>query len=284
MLALLWHGRGIGWVQGHILATASVSRPIDVLGCGAVRVVEANAEDVAAFAPTLIVNCAFPTRNRVDDLGMSDYLWLARRLTEELLDWAALPSVDRVVTLSSGASVPSDKFPRDLERNPYGVLKAEEGEALLSLAQRRGISAQVCRVWAVSGPHVQHPANYALSNFILQARDSGQILVRSSVPVIRTYAGADDVLALSLASLEAGSGLFDTGGATVEVGEVAREVATQFGQVRVSRENYDPQAQPDDYRATSADWERLCREHGLTPADLTEQVRATIAGAAAWTT
>ena len=93
--------------------------------------------------------------------------------------------------------------------------------------EARNIAAQVCRVWSVSGPHVQHPSNYALSDFILQAQDTGRVLVSSPSRVIRSYASVDDVLALALASLSGGSGQFDTGGAVIEVGDLAHEVAHQ---------------------------------------------------------
>lgn len=283
MLALLWHAFGREWVERHVLASASVSRQLEVLGCGRVEVREVQTPTVEAFAPTLLVNCAFPTKNRVSEMGIQAYLRTARGLTKSLLAWAALPSVERVITMSSGAAVPSPRFPADIAINPYGVLKAQEEAALLQLAKAAGIAAQVCRVWAVSGPQVQHPANYALSDFILQALDTRRIVVRSTRPVLRSYASVDDVLALAMASLTGPSTLFDTGGSMLEVGDLASEVAGQCGGVPVVRKGYDPMATPDDYRADTSDWDRMCNEQSFTPAGLEEQVSAAIAGAAAWT-
>jgi nucleoside-diphosphate-sugar epimerase len=228
-VALLWHAFGEEWVRRHVLATASATRAIDVLGCGRFEVRLVDPAEVADFAPTLIVNCAFPTRDRVAGMGLEPYVDLARRLTRSFLEYSELPSVQRVVTFSSGAAVPSSTYPAHLQMNPYGVLKAQEERDTLELAQRSGINAQVCRVWAVSGPHVQHPRNYAFSQFITQARENGRIQVSADRPVIRAYASVDDALALTLAAVASGSGLFDTGGQRIELGELAAQVATVLG-------------------------------------------------------
>ena len=230
-VALLWHAFGDEWVRRQVLATASATRAIDVLGCGRHEVRLVDPVEVADFAPTLIINCAFPTRDRVAGMGLGPYVALARTLTRSFLEYSELPSVQRVVTFSSGAAVPSSAYPADLEVNPYGVLKAHEERETLGLAQRTGINARVCRVWAVSGPHVQHPRNYAFSQFIVQAREAGRIRVAADRPVIRAYSSVDDALAVTLAAVSTGSGLFDTGGQRIELGELATQVATVLGGV-----------------------------------------------------
>ena len=277
-LALLWYTFGPDWVHGHVLATASVTRTIEVLGCGRMEVRQVDNEDVRLFSPSLIINCAFPTRNRVSELGLDNYLRLARDLMGQLLAWSELPSVQKVVTLSSGAAVPSEKFPSDVELNPYGVLKAQEEKDLLELAAQTQIHAQVCRVWAISGPHVQHPGNYAFSEFIGQARSTGRIVVSAERPVIRAYASADDVVALSLSEVLHGSGLFDSSGESIEVGALASEIAERMGTVTVLRERFDPRTPADDYRGSPLAWQRCCSARDYRPAGLVEQIHASMAG------
>jgi nucleoside-diphosphate-sugar epimerase len=281
-LALLWHAFGDEWVRRQVLATASATRAIDILGCGRYEVRLVDPVEVADFAPTLIINCAFPTRDRVAGMGLGPYVALARRLTRTFLEYSELPSVQRVVTFSSGAAVPSSTYPADLDVNPYGVLKAHEERATLGLAQRAGINARVCRVWAVSGPHVQHPRNYAFSQFMVQAREAGRIRVAADRPVIRAYASVDDALAVTLAAVSTGSGLFDTGGQRIELGDLATQIATVLGGVPVERTTLDPTVLADDYRAQGAAWQRICQDLDLAPAPLTEQIVATAAAVRYW--
>lgn len=281
-IALLTHAHSADWVRENCLLAASSQRVIDVLGSGCFEVRRADTSTVEAFAPRLILNCAFPTRDRVEDLGFDAYVSLARRLSEELLDWSCLESVERVVTMSSGASVPSEKFPADLAENPYGTLKSAEAVALLDLASTRDLNAQVCRVWAVSGPHVQHPRSYALSDFILQARLQQRIVVRAAVPVIRAYASVDDILAIALAEVVRTSGLFDVGGEVVEVGDLAEAVAEEFTGVGVSRPEFDALAPADRYCSSGVDWEEACLRWGYEAAGLKEQILSTVPAAGRW--
>jgi nucleoside-diphosphate-sugar epimerase len=238
-------------------------------------------EAIRTFNPTVVINTAFPTRDRVVALGLGKYLETAQSLTGRLLAYAQLPVVSGVVTFSSGAAVPSEKFPADLHRNPYGVLKAREEQALLELAAVGNFNAQVCRVWAVSGPHVQNPQGYAIADFIGQAQRTGWIDVRSKCPVIRSYASVDDVVALTVARLRTGSGLFDSHGADVEIGELAHTVVGVLGGAGVRRPRFDPDAAADDYRGPSVQWERSCRSLGYHPATLVEQLKAMSQGLAA---
>ena len=281
MLALLAHAHGPGWVGTHVLATAGSSRLIDVLGVGPVEVVRAQPEQVAAFAPTLIVNCAFPTRDRVAELGRQRYVALGRGLTRQFLGYLGLPSVERAVTLSSGAAVPSERFPDDVRRNPYGVLKAEEERATLRLARKTGRIAVVCRVWAVSGPHVQRPENYALSGMALEGLRSGTVTVRARGTVLRSYVSVEDALAVSSALCTRRSSLLDTGGVVAEVGEVAHAVAECLAGARVQRPERDPDTPADIYLGDTAAWDGLGTSLGLGERTLVEQVRDTLAGLAA---
>jgi nucleoside-diphosphate-sugar epimerase len=97
-LALLEAAFGRSWVDEHVLAVGSRSGTIDVLGVGQVDVVRYDLAVIAGFRPTLVVNCAFPTRDRVVTLGVDQYAATARDLTRRLLAVAALPTVGHLVT------------------------------------------------------------------------------------------------------------------------------------------------------------------------------------------
>jgi nucleoside-diphosphate-sugar epimerase len=155
------------------MLVASTAREFRV-GMVPVRSVEWDLDRVRGFAPTVVIDCAFLTRDLVGTMPLEDYLARNRQLTERMLQAAALESTRRVVTVSSGAAVfPVDALSQPIDVNPYGHLKREAEEALGSLATDRGVSAVVARAWSVSGSLVQKPRSYALSDMILQAAAGG---------------------------------------------------------------------------------------------------------------
>jgi nucleoside-diphosphate-sugar epimerase len=275
-LSLLWHAHGPDWVRSNVLATASSSRRIDLLDAGTVPVRFAPLDAVADFAPSLVINCAFLTRDKVALLGARTYRMRAEALTNDLLSVMGLPSVRRVITFSSGAAVPSTGFPADISANPYGVLKAREERLVREQALALRKDAVVARVWAVSGRHIQRPEAYAISDFVLQALRVGCIEVHAATPVIRAYALVDDVIALAVAEVTAGSSLFDSNGVPVEVGDLALRVARHLG-ATVHRPAFDPSATEDRYCPGNDSWSRVIAAHGFQPATLDEQLGEVLA-------
>ena len=133
---------------------------------------------VRRFEPDAVVNCAFITRERVDQLGYQRYVAENVTLTSHFLQSLALPSVEAAVTVSSGAALlPAGSHP-DAGENPYGHLKWVEEVLSCDVASTHGVSLVVCRAWSVSGPFVTRPADYAFSDLITQAA-SGRIVIRA---------------------------------------------------------------------------------------------------------
>ena len=86
------------------------------------------------FDPTIVVNFAFLTSERVPLEGIERYVATNELLTSRLLEAAELPRVHAVMTASSGAA---KALPLSMESNPYGVLKLREENALMSVASHR---------------------------------------------------------------------------------------------------------------------------------------------------
>ena len=259
------------------LALASRPRTIRVAG----RDIECEAWDdrlVAEFAPTVIVDCAFLTRDRVSDMPLADYIAANRTLTERLLSATRLPEVRLALTVSSGAAVyPTDALAGPVEANPYGYLKREAEESLSRVAANCGVAAVVARAWSISGAHVQKPQGYALGSMILAA-SRGRIHVMAKGQVYRRYVLAEELLALGIAEGSVGDATIDSGGDLVEMGELARRVAAVVRpDAVITREACDGR-DPDRYHSDGIDWERRCRAWGLASADLDNQIANTAVG------
>lgn len=276
-----WLGRtaldllaGLGF---PILALASRARPISVGGVH-IDCRVWDAELVADFAPTIVLDCAFLTRDRVSDMPLREYVEVNRDLTERLVYAAQLPSVRLALTVSSGAAVyPYDALDGPLEANPYGYLKREAEHRLAIAMESCGTASVVARAWSISGAHVQKPHGYALGSMILGAQ-AGEIRIMARRPVFRRYVLAEELLALGLAEGSAGSSTIDSGGELVEMAELAERVAAVVRpDAHITRGQVDP-TDADRYHSDGTVWENLCAKWGLASASLADQIEITARG------
>lgn len=217
------------------------------------------------FAPTVIMNFAFLTRERVAQEGVESFTRINEELTDRFLALAQLPSVRSCVTVSSGAAV-TESY------EPYGRLKAaEEAQVLALVSDERAVV--VVRAYAVSGGYVRRPRDYAFSDFILQAPD-GLVRVRADRPFLRRYCAVPDVLMVAMRSVGRGrSGVFESGGDLVEMGDLARRVVALVNpRAQVERAVLVSDV-PNAYHSDNQQWHEWCRAAGVTPRTLDEQIR-----------
>ena len=236
-------------------------------------------ETIERFEPTLVVNCAFLTRERVEQIGYERYVAENTELTSRFLRTFSLPSVRAAVTVSSGAAVESLPDLPDIERNPYGHLKRKEEILSREAAAEQDVALALCRAWSVSGPLVQRPRDYAFSDLILQATE-GRIRIRASHEVWRRYVGVDDLLAVCASlAVDGWTGEVDSGGELVEIGEFAERVVAELRPgTQIERARLDAAQPPDHYHSDDATWNQACQLLEHSAASLEEQIRATAAG------
>jgi len=234
--------------------------------------------EVAAFAPTVVLDCAFLTRDRVADMPLHEYVAANRALTDRLVYAAQLPDVRLALTVSSGAAIhPRDALEASIEDNPYGYLKREAEHRLAQAAAKSGAVPVVVRAWSISGAHVQKPRGYALGSMIRDAH-SGAIRITARRPVFRRYVLADELLAVGIAEGDLGPATIDSGGELVEIAELAARVAAVVRpDAVISRDEVDPR-DPDRYYSDGLDWEKRCQRWDLASASLDRQIEITAGG------
>lgn len=244
-----------------VLAVASSARE---------RFVAWDDDAVRAFAPTVVANFAFLTRERVASDGEARFRETNAELTRQFLLAAELPSVRAALTVSSGAAVTEPDM-------PYGEMKAAEEASALALASPSH-AIVVARAYSVSGAHVRRPKDYAFSDLILQAA-SGAVTITADRPVFRRYVSVDDFLYVGMTrALSGWSGVIDSGGELVEMGELAQRVvdivnpAAPISRVALTSD------EPSVYASDGATWQQACAALDFTPAPLDAQIRATAAG------
>jgi len=236
---------------------------------------------VLSFEPSLVANCAFLTRERVDQVGFERYVAENTVLTSRFLRTLALPSVRAAVTVSSGAAVSDGADIPDVQHNPYGHLKRVEEILSVNAAEAHGVALAVCRAWSVAGPFVTRPHDYAFSDLICQAL-KGHVRIHARHEVWRRYTAVDDLLATAVASAvrESRITVFDSGGPLAEIGDLARDIVEAINPaISIERDTADG-TPADRYHSDNVSWRDACTRVGLVPASLEEQIRATAAGLA----
>lgn len=234
--------------------------------------------EVARFAPTIVLDCAFLTKGFTDRMPLDTYVAVNRGLTDRLVWAARLPSTRLALTISSGAAVhPHDALAGPIKDNPYGHLKSEAERRLMGAAAESAAVAIVARAWSISGAHVQEPQAYALGSMIRDA-DAGAIRILSQRPVFRRYVLAEELLALGIAEGGVGSATIDSGGELVELAELATRIAAVVRpDAVISREEVGPN-DPDRYHSNGEDWKSRCKKWGLLSAPLEHQIEITARG------
>jgi nucleoside-diphosphate-sugar epimerase len=234
--------------------------------------------EVAAFAPTVVLDCAFLTRDRVADLPLDEYVAANRTLTERLVYATQLAGVRLALTISSGAAVyPHDALNGPIEDNPYGYLKREAEQRLAQAAAESAAVPVVVRAWSISGAHLQKPQGYALGSMIRDA-DAGAIRIMARHPVFRRYVLAEELLALGIAEGSVGPATIDSGGELVEMAELAARIAAVVNpDAVITRDDVDPR-DPDRYHSDGQDWQQRCRSWDFASMPLGHQIEITARG------
>ena len=233
----------------RVVGYASTARSM-TLSCGRVVPLRPLTELASAdLAVTCLLHFAFLTREKAAVLGVGEYAVRNAQISATVLDAVTRLRPRRLVVVSSGAVHGADgRFVTDVAADPYGALKRIDELAFRGAAEQVGAVVVTARVFSVAGPWMTHPGAYALGSMIEMAAAGGPVTVRAQRPVHRAYRAVDEVVALSLwAAFEAPSTLFETGGRTVEMGELAAVVAAASGGCRVVRPSFDPAAEADTY-------------------------------------
>jgi len=228
--------------------------------------------------PTTLLHFAFLTRDKVAELGVDAYTSQNVAITATVLDSIAKHKPRHVVVASSGAVHSSTgRLVSDLRSDPYGALKHVDELAFRAATRDAGGVCVIPRVFSVAGARMTKPGRYALGSMIEMATVGGPIEVRARGPVLRSYCGVDEVVALALwAALSGRDVVFDTCGTVVEIGDLAHLVAQVNGlDVGVVRRTWDPDVAIDRYVGNGRLMEEFALEAGLPLRSLKVLVRET---------
>jgi nucleoside-diphosphate-sugar epimerase len=261
----------------HVFGTSGRRLPLRsgrLMYCRALR----DLKDLPS-RPCLLAHYAFLTKDRVAGLDLATFVEQNEVISRSVLKQANVRRIEGIFVPSSGAVYRPDRtIDDDLERNPYGVMKARDELAFLSLAEKFHTRVVICRVFNLAGPFVNKIKSYALSSILMDILGSQRIALRADRLVIRSYVHVRDLIdlafALMLGDRSPPTLPFDTAGEIeIEVGDLAQRAASILGKpdMPIMRPPIGSE-EPNKYVGDGKLFQRLLREFGVSPKNLNAQI------------
>jgi nucleoside-diphosphate-sugar epimerase len=169
-----WFGQNAIAMTGEagleLLATGSKDQHIEIDG-NRHTVHAQNLEIISAFKPTVVIDTAFVTRERLSALGLKAYVETNQKIIDQSLEVAALPSVRKYIGFSSGATLHlAGHTSFSLAENPYAAQKRIYESKISEIAARFQSDISIARVWSVTGSYCTKRDSFAFTDLIAQAK------------------------------------------------------------------------------------------------------------------
>lgn len=271
-----WFGRtAIAMIRESgldLLATGSKNQQIEIGGV-AQLVHSQRLDNISTFEPTVVIDSAFVTRERLAALGHSAYVETNQKIINQSLAIAALPSVRKYIGFSSGATMHlAGQASFSLDENPYAAQKRVYEGKITEIAGGLQCDVSVARVWAVTGSYCTKPDTFAFTNLIAQAK-LGLIKIMANHLVYRRYCAVEDVLAIAMIPKQPEDlSIFDTGGDLIELGELAKIVIEHVNPNAEIRREVDTGLPSDNYHSDGKEWDDLLGVADLAFDSLSNQI------------
>ena len=264
--------------EGQLMLIGQTRREIMVNG-RAFLIEQWESEIVSEFEPEIVLDFAFLTRDHLPLLGSAEFSRVNTMLANRVTALVSLPSVAKILTVSSGAAVPGQPLGNPTQLGLYGSLKFQMERDLVGAASSNNKKLVIARAWSVSGGFVGASSSLAFSSFVRGALVNKNVDVNAKSLVYRRYCAAEDFISVSLWGLA--NGVFDeidSGGNLVEVGELAHAIAARVGGSTVTFRTEKRELQePNSYHSDNKGWSRYTSESGLEPLTIEEQIDNVVA-------
>jgi nucleoside-diphosphate-sugar epimerase len=239
-------------------------------------------EGISSFKDSVegIFHFAFLTRDFVAKFGTQKYLETNASILRTLEQYLEAVDFEWVVSVSSGAVYdPGTKtLTSNPELNPYGFQKRQEEELVSKIAELKGATSVTGRLWACTGSNMPIDRKYAISDFIVQALIENRIVVEANREIWRRYIDENDFISiLHTLAVNGESGVIDSAGSLVELGELAQMVGT-LTDAQIVRPVLDPSITPDKYFPDGLVMQKKADALGIRLLTMQEQVEQTILG------
>jgi hypothetical protein len=175
---------------------------------------------------SVFLNSAFLRREALQTISGLEYVRKNLEISSFAKGALEEKNLFSFINLSSGAARNMDVKSNFKTADEYSRLKKTLEVDFSELGRKHKTPIVNCRIYSLSGRHINEFENLALSSFLNQARGINQIAVKSP-RTKRTYLDATNLSEILFKiACKANDANFDSGGTLVTMSELARNVAT----------------------------------------------------------
>ena len=264
-------------LRNDVVACASSHKEIDIgSSYGPIPAIPlTNLKDSPASSG--ILHLAFLTRDRLNVVGLDNYIKLNRQIistVDSILK--ANPTIPAITTSSGAAAAVSNEKPVSVTDDPYAVLKLEE-ERMWKMNSDYRLS-YVFRVFAASGRFMKEPRIFALGDFISQAVSGQRLAINSTHPVSRSYVNIGCLMRLCwsilLNPMGVGYAQIDACTHSISLHDLARLISSLWN-LPEPYANINPGFPTDSYTGEIEPFRRLLNKYSIDVPSLEDQIRET---------
>ena len=177
----------------------------------------------------MFFNAAFLRREHLNTMSSSNYITKNEEISSVAKNAIVNKKLFSFINLSSGAARELDNQDPLKRNDEYSKLKKKFELEYSHFCNETSTPLTNCRIFSLSGKHLNDFENLALSSFIRQAKLNNRIEVKSPV-TRRTYLDATELAkALFMIASRGECAQFDSGGVLVTLLNLAKQVAKTVG-------------------------------------------------------
>ena len=174
---------------------------------------------------SIFLNSAFLRREALLTVPGTEYVRKNREISSFAMRILKEKELFSFINLSSGAARSMDVESNLKTADEYAAMKKDLEVEFSELGRKHKTPIVNCRIYSLSGRHLNEFENLALSSFIKQAQGRNQIEVKSP-NTKRTYLDSTNLAAILFnVACQGDDANFDSGGTLVTMSELARNVA-----------------------------------------------------------
>lgn len=223
---------------------------------------------------SVFLNSAFLRRETLLTVPGEEYVRKNREISAFAMRVLKEKKLFSFINLSSGAARSIDVDSNLKTSDEYAAMKGSLEVEFSELARKHKTPMVNCRIYSLSGRHLNEFENLALSSFIKQVQGRNQIDVKSP-STKRTYLDATNLANILFKIACKGiNANFDSGGTLVTMFELASNVAKALGKGHCEILCGDYQSA--DYFGDYESFNELAKELGVELVGLQEQILRTL--------
>ncbi len=222
----------------------------------------------------IFFNAAFIRREFLQKITKDDYIKKNNEIANFAKHALQEKGLKSFINLSSGAARNLDVDHNSEIIDQYSILKRSLEDEYSEYCRETGAAFVNCRIYSLTGKHLNEFENLALSSFIKQAKAGKQIHVMSPF-TRRTYVDSIDLAGILLRmAIQSKNESFDSGGTLVTFLDLAKTIANIFGKSDIEITLGDDNSQ--DYFGDYKTFNCLAADMSLTLKSLEDQILETL--------